>query len=147
MAEDSIECKEGAGSLIEPTIHVLKTQSKIVSVEQDCGAGIDVTLNNTKKELISEFIKAKDHSSAKLYSSLSHLINCSAWGLAIITLFFVLWWTALEWQITYCECSEVELQRLNSLIAKFESLFSYLLTTALGFAGGVCKMFLRQNEN
>lgn len=147
MVEDSVECKEGTGSLIEPTIHVLKTQSKIVSVEQDCAASLDVTLNNTKKELISEFLKAKDHSSAKLYSSLSHLINCCAWVLAIIALVFVIWWIVLEWQITYCECSEIELQRLNSLIAKFESLFSYLLTTALGFAGGVCKMFLRQNES
>ena len=147
MAEDSVECKEGAGSLIEPTIHVLKTQSKIVSVEQDCGASLDVTLNNTKKELISEFLKAKGHSSARLYSSLSRLINCSAWCLAAITLIFVIWWAALEWQITYCECSEVELQRLSNLITKFESLFSYLLTTALGFAGGVCKMFLRQNES
>lgn len=145
MVEDTTELKEGIGSLIEPTIHELKTQSKVVSIAQECGANLEVTMN-TKEELLSEFLKAKDHSSAKLYSSLSRLINCSAWGLAIITLIFVIWWGILEYQVTYCDCSDVELIRLNNLVTKFESLFSYLLTTALGFAGGVCKMFLRQNE-
>lgn len=146
MTENPAELGTSVGSLIEPTIHELKTKSKVVSLTQDCGANLEVMMN-TREELLSEFHKAKDHSSARLYSSLSRLINCSAWGIAIITLIFVIWWGALEYQITYCECSDVELMRLNNLVTKFESLFSYLLTTALGFAGGVCKMFLRQNEN
>lgn len=145
MIKASTELKESVGNLVEPTVQVLKTQSKLVSVTQDCGANLDVTMS-TRDELLSEFLKAKDHSSAKLYSSLSRLINCSAWCLAAITFFFVIWWAVLEWQITYNEYSEAELARLNNLITKFEGLFSYLLTTALGFAGGVCKMFLRQNE-
>lgn len=128
----------------DENIQKIKQEAKVVALAPACGATVNVEMGNTI--LHDEFIKAKDHSSAKLYASFSNLINVSAWVGAILAIFLVVWWCVLVGQVAYGEYSGEELLRLNSLIAKLEGIFSYLLTTALGFAGGVCKVFLNFNN-
>lgn len=128
----------------DENIQKIKQEAKVVALTPACGATVNVEMGNTI--LHDEFIKAKDHSSAKLYASFSNLINVSAWIAAFFAVLLIIWWGVLGWQLTYGEYSANEIMRLNSLIEKLEGIFSYILTTALGFAGGVCKVFLNFNN-
>lgn len=121
----------------------IKKQAKIINIEQNCELVANTNISNSDS-LHSAYAKARDEGSASLYLSLSKLVNYVVWSLAIVTGFLLLWWMCLEWQVTYNDYAESVLVRLEKTIIKLENIFSYILTTVLGFAGGVCKMFLRQ---
>lgn len=129
----------------EDSVQKLKKEARVVTSNPNCDATLNVQME--KNELCEEFRKAKDHSSAKLYASFSNLINFTAWVAVALAIILAIWWCVLHAQIAYYEYSEVELIRLKELISKFESIFSYIVTTALGFAGGVCKVFFNFNRN
>lgn len=120
----------------------IKKDAELVDIEETTNANTLIA-----QDLLNEFEKAKDRGSARLYLSLSNLVNCIAWIIAAIAVFLIIWWLLLEYQVTYDEkISEESLLRKQNLINKFEDIFSYIITTALGFAGGVCKMFLHRDK-
>ena len=121
----------------------IKKQAKIINIEQNCELVANTNTSNSDL-LHSAYAKARDEGSASLYLSLSKLFNCVVWSLAFFAGGLLVWWAILEYQITYNDYSAEVVERFEKTVVKFENIFSYILTTVLGFAGGVCKMFLRQ---
>ena len=130
---------------IDTNINEIKSQATIVELANAQIKGSDIACCN--EALLSRYEQACDEGSAKLYLSLSKLINLLVWIMAAGIIILIIWWLALELQLTYCNCTIEEIERLQAMVEKLEGLFAYVLTTALGFAGGVCKMFLRKFQN
>lgn len=120
----------------------VKKQATVINIEQTCEAAANVNIP-ANGLLLNEYEKARDKGSASLYLSLSKLFNHVIWGLAIFAGILIIWWGILEYQLTYSDYPAEQFSRLQAAVNKLEGIFSYVLTTALGFAGGVCKMFLK----
>ncbi len=137
--------KEKLLPLVEPLTEMdsIKKQARIVP------ANINKCTQETpftEPELLSEFKKAKVRENARLYTSLSKLINWSVYILAIGALVLLCYWAYLQHSLTFFEHSPDKMARMQVLIDKLESIFTNLFTATFGFAGGVCKMFLKNNE-
>ncbi len=120
----------------------IKKQATVINIEQTCETAANVNIP-TNDHLLNEYEKARDKGSASLYLSLSKLFNYIMWALAVFAGILIIWWGILEWQLTYSNYPAEQVPHLQAAVDKLEGIFSYVLTTALGFAGGVCKMFLK----
>lgn len=121
---------------------------KIQTIKNDAQRKeVSINDNYSSTELKKEYDTAKDHSSAQLYTSMSRLIKYIIWGGAVLFLVFIVWWIYLQYSITFEAHSDNELSRIRELITKLESLFNYILTAGIGYAGGIARTFFNNDRN
>lgn len=133
------------------TIRELKKEenSGRVDVDADMNANDNVAQETKVASLASlqrEFEEIKKRSSIELYRSASKVIKCVIYTLALGFVLSLAAWCYLEWDITYGEHSEARAGRILELISKLESLFNYMLTAGIGYAGGIVKTFFNSES-